>query len=93
MVKGHQLQVKGKWKVETELNDLCERKEETARSLTHEGDVDPFFPDQKYGITWAGRRFHGCPREAITVVYHATDVQTYISEKSNWILHIFKSVY
>ena len=73
-VKVIHLQVKGKWKVETKLNNFFDRKAEKARLLKHEGEVDPFFLYQKCGITWAGRRIHGCPREVITFVYHATNL-------------------
>ena len=54
-VKGHQTQRAGsKWKLDVELNNFCDKKAETGRSLRQVGNADPFFPDQKCGIRWGG---------------------------------------
>ena len=70
------------------LNTFCDKKAEQARLLRHKDNPDPFFPDQKNGITRLGERFHGSPREAILDATHDLDLEQYICAKTNWLPEI-----
>ena len=92
-VKGHQTRgVGNKWNLEVALNNFCDKKAEGARLLIHEGDTDPFFPDQKIGITRQGGQFHGSPRDAIMEATHDLELKQYICTKSSWTSEIFDSL-
>ena len=92
-VKGHQAQGAGsRWRLDVALNSFCDKKAEAARTLNSQGDPDPFFPDQKCGITVGGIRQHGSPREAITYAAHAQALQDYITEKAGWLPDVFSRV-
>ena len=60
--------------------------------MRQEGKMDPFLPDQINGITYQGNILHGTPRDTIMITSHGQDLQTYICEKSNWILDILNSL-
>ena len=75
-----------------EINNFCDLKAEEARDVPHLGEADPFFPDQEIGLTWAGEKQHGSPRNAIMMASHANNLQEYIRDKAGWSLQVFHSI-